>query len=70
MCRQIKKSLVALDEIVVSSERSPRYRAPKRAVCRSPSFDNRFVKRRVVGLSRTNRCGGMRLAGPRGEEMW
>src|SRR5205807_1630477 len=29
--RQIKKSLVALDEIVVSSERSPRYRAPQRA---------------------------------------
>src|SRR5438270_13447023 len=40
------------------------------AVCRNHWFENRFVKRRVFLVTRTNRAGGMRLAGRRGEEMW
>src|SRR2546421_12153596 len=49
---------------------TPLSRAETGAVCPNPSFDNRFVKRRVVRLGRTNHGGGMRLAGRRGKEIW
>jgi hypothetical protein len=49
---------------------TPLSRAETGAVCRNASFDDRLVKRRVVRIGRTNRVGGMRLAGRRGKEMW
>jgi len=45
---------------------TPLSHAETGVVCRNASFD-RLVKRRVVRLGRTNRAGGMPLAGRRGK---
>ena len=48
---------------------TPLSRAETGVVCWNALLDNCLVTGRVVRISRTNRIGGMRLAGRRGKEI-